>query len=89
MDQKQQLIECNSCKKSFPIGAIELYPRIVRKGNMVAVAYCFKCPKCGQEYICYFKDSQVNAFFRNGDKQKAQMRMKLLKELFTSDNSIQ
>lgn len=88
MEQKQQLIECNSCKKSFPVSAIELYPRIVRKGNMVAVAYCFKCPECGQEYICYFKDSQVNAFFRKGDNAKAQIRMKWLKEFFTSDNSV-
>ena len=88
MEQKQQLIECNSCKKSFPVSAIELYPRIVRKGNMVAVAYCFKCPECGQEYICYFKDSQVNALLRKGDIQNAKARMQHLKELFTNDHTV-
>lgn len=88
MEQLQHLIECDHCKKSFAAEDIEIYPKIVRRNNIVAVAYCFKCPLCGQEYVCYFKDSQVNAFFRKGDQAKAQVRMKWLKELFTSDNSV-
>lgn len=88
MEQKQQLIECNSCNKSFPVNEIEIYPRIVRKENIIAVAYCFKCPECGQEYVCYFKDSQVNAFFKAGEKEKAQTRMRYLKELFTDDSTV-
>ena len=88
MEQKQQLIECNSCNKSFPVSAIDIYPRIVRKGNMVAVAYCFKCPECGQEYACYFKDSKVNDLFNAGEKEKARTRMRYLKELFTDDSTV-
>lgn len=88
MDKKQQLIECNICKKSFPVSAIELYPRIVRKGNTVAVAYCFKCPECNQEYVCYFKDEQVNALFRKGETEKAKARMQHLKELFTDGDTV-
>lgn len=88
MEQKQQLIECNSCKNSFSISAIKIYPRIVRKDNIAAIAYCFKCPECGHEYMCYFKDSQVNALFRKGETEKAKVRMQYLKELFTNDHTV-
>ena len=84
----QQLIECNSCKQSFPVSKILIYPRIVRKKNVAAIAYCFKCPECGQEYICYFKDSQVNSLFRKGQNEQAKQRMRYLKELFTNDHPI-
>lgn len=88
MEQLQKQIECNACKKSFPVEKIEIYPRIVSKKNMRAIAYCFKCPECGQEYICYFKDSEVNALFRKGDIENARFRMRYLKEVFTNDNPL-
>lgn len=83
-----QLIECNKCGKNFPVQSIEIYPRIVRKERIAAIAYCFRCPECGQEYICYFKDSQVNAFFKKGEIEKAQHRMRYLKEVFTNDTTV-
>ena len=88
MDQKQQLIECNKCSCSFPAEEIKIYPRIVAKGNMKAIAYCFQCPNCRQEYICYFKDSEVNHLFRDGNFEKARQRMKYLKEVFTNGNPL-
>ena len=88
MEEQQKLIECNSCKKSFPVDQIQIYPRIVRKDKIRAIAYCFKCPECGQEYICFFKDSEVNAMFRKGQVDKAQHRMAYLKEIFTNDHSV-
>lgn len=88
MEEQQKLIECNSCKKSFPADQIQIYPRIVRKDKIRAIAYCFKCPECGQEYICFFKDSEVNAMFRKGQVDQAQHRMAYLKEIFTNDHSV-
>lgn len=88
MEEQQKLIECNSCKKSFPVDQIQIYPRIVRKDKIRAIAYCFKCPECGQEYICFFKDSEVNAMFRKGQVDQAQHRMAYLKEIFTNDYSV-
>ena len=83
-----QLIECNACLVSFPVSDIKIYPRIVSKANQRAIAYCFKCPECGQEYVCYFKDSEVNALFRKGKPELARQRMACLKEIFTNDSSV-
>ena len=88
MEQLQKLIERNACKQSFDVKNIEIYPRLVRKGNLRAIAYCFKCPECGQEYVCYFKDSTVNELFRKGDTENAKQRMNCLREIFTNDHPI-
>lgn len=85
MEQSQKLIECDACKQSFDVKSIEIYPRIVKKERLVAIAYCFRCPECGHEYMCYFKDSQVNAFLRKGQEEKAKQRMILLREIFLND----
>lgn len=81
-------LECDSCKQSFSVKEIKIKPKIVRKQKVVAIAYCFKCPECGKEYACYFKDSKVNAMFRKGEKESARKRMAYLKELFTNDSSV-
>ena len=88
MYQLQKLIECNFCKNSFDVSKVEIYPKIVSKNNLKAVAYCFRCPKCSVEYICYFKDSEVNALFRKGNINEAQKRMKHLWEIFMNDSPI-
>lgn len=86
--EQLKLIECDKCKSRFSAKDIELYPKIVRKENLRAIAYCFKCPECGQEYVCYFKDSTVNELFRKGDTENARMRMNCLREIFTNDHPI-
>lgn len=88
MEKNKLLIECNSCGDQFEVSELNVYPRMVRKGSLVAVAYCFRCSKCKQEYACYFKDSQVMAMFRKGQRDEARERMSWLKGVFTNDNSV-
>jgi len=88
MEQTKQLVKCDACSNTFPIDQIEIYQRIVRKENIIAIAYCFRCPVCGQEYICYFKDSEVNRLFESGNAKEARFRMEYLRELFTDGDTV-
>lgn len=99
MSDLEHYLECNNCHEAIVLKDIKLDCQIVSKDveyffdcsnvhqtkKVVAVRYYFNCPKCKQEYTCFFKDKEVDRLFDEGKQAEAQARMQALWELFADE----